>query len=644
MAGVGGGSCGSSSASLPNSIQSAHFFVEYNTVGAGLTAADYVTSLETSWVTEVDSFGWAAPPVRPSNPPPGNTYHVRIDTLSSGLYGFATTSGTHAGSVGNNPNTPWNEGDAGASCIVLNRNYTGFPSAPQAALDSTTAHEFHHSIQYGYGALSGPNTPDDIFVEGGATWTEDAVFDNANDNYNYLWPQFHDSMGAYNASPYPYWITFRGLTERFGLGAGLDEQVMQDFFEETSKGTGNNLTAMQTALANKGTTLADAYHAYGVAVKFNRACGGGYVYPYCFEEGPAYVAHAGPTGVHTTIPTVGGNATGSIEDNYALNWVQLPSGAGTYDVTLENTSTGGQLRASAVCDNGSGLQISALPAVVGAAGTTTLTGFNSTGCTSAVAVVTNQLQTAPNPGSSTLRSYRVSTTGGAPSPALSIGDAQVTEGAAATTTPLTFNVTLSPSSAQTVTAGYTTVAGTATAGTDFVATSGTVTFTPGQTTRPIVVTVNGDDADEADEQLTVVLSSPVNATILDGTGVGTILDDDGPPTGRTVSIADASASEGVGKNPSISFTLTASSPPLSKNDVVRVTFATSNGSAVAPGDYAASTGAVTFGVGQTTATIRIPIVNDTLTEGPETLTVTLSNPVGTSIVDGNATGTIIDND
>ncbi|HZG49173.1 MAG TPA: hypothetical protein VEY90_06595 [Thermoleophilaceae bacterium] len=114
--------------------------------------------------------------------------------------------------------------------MVLNRDYGGFPSVPQAALDATTAHELNHSIQYGYGALHGSNLPDDVFAEGGATWMEDEVHDAADDNHSYLWPTFSESMGDYDGSPYPYWITFRGLTERYGTGSAFGgEQVMQDF-------------------------------------------------------------------------------------------------------------------------------------------------------------------------------------------------------------------------------------------------------------------------------------------------------------------------------------------------------------------------------------------------------------------------------
>src|SRR5690606_87361 len=122
--------------SLANSTSTTHFYVEYGTFGGGLSISDYTASLEEGWTTEVDSFGWAAPPVAPT-PAPGSKYHVRIDNLGSGLYGFVSSSGTHAGSVLNNPNTSWNEGDAYASCMVLNRDYSGFPSPPQASLDAT---------------------------------------------------------------------------------------------------------------------------------------------------------------------------------------------------------------------------------------------------------------------------------------------------------------------------------------------------------------------------------------------------------------------------------------------------------------------------------------------------------------------------
>jgi Calx-beta domain len=83
---------------------------------------------------------------------------------------------------------------------------------------------------------------------------------------------------------------------------------------------------------------------------------------------------------------------------------------------------------------------------------------------------------------------------------------------------------------QAVTVQYQTADGTAAAGSDYVARGGTLTFGPGETSKTVSVTVNGDSAVEGDETFFLDLSSPVNATILDGRGVGTIIDDDLPGT------------------------------------------------------------------------------------------------------------------
>jgi hypothetical protein len=404
------GSCSSATSSLPFESNSTHFHLEYGTIGGGLTISSYMTSLETAWTRQITQFGWAAPPVRASNPPPGNRYHVRIQNLGGGLYGFVSSAGAHAGFVGNNPNTPWNEGDAYATCMVLHSDYSAFPGGPQQALDATTAHEFNHSIQFGYGALSGPNEPDAIFIEGGATWMEDEVFDSANDNYNYLWPNFGMAMGNYTGSPYPYWITFRGITERYGTGtASAGEQVMQDFWEAISKGTAaNGIAALNTALIARGTNLNLAFHAYAIAVKFNKTCGGGFVHPYCFEEAAGYVGNAGATTVHGSILSVGNGYSGSIADSHAINWIRLPTGSSNYRVILQNTSGGGALRGSIVCETGSALNITPLPSVLGSGASASINSFNPSGCTSVVAVITNQ-STAT---ASTPRSYQLTT--GAP--------------------------------------------------------------------------------------------------------------------------------------------------------------------------------------------------------------------------------------
>ena len=89
-----------------------------------------------------------------------------------------------------------------------------------------------------------------------------------------------------------------------------------------------------------------------------------------------------------------------------------------------------------------------------------------------------------------------------------------------------FTVTLNQPSAGTVTVAYATANGTAIAPADYAAKSGTVTFSVGQTSARIGIVIKGDSANEPDETFNVLLSNPSGATIADGTGVGTILDDD----------------------------------------------------------------------------------------------------------------------
>jgi chitinase len=115
-----------------------------------------------------------------------------------------------------------------------------------------------------------------------------------------------------------------------------------------------------------------------------------------------------------------------------------------------------------------------------------------------------------------------------PQPTLAISDFTASEGANGTTKTFTFTVTLSAASGQTVTVNYATANNTATAGTtgDYIATSGSLTFTAGVVSRTISVTVRGDGTRESNETFFVNLSAASNASISDGQGLGTITNDD----------------------------------------------------------------------------------------------------------------------
>ena len=89
-----------------------------------------------------------------------------------------------------------------------------------------------------------------------------------------------------------------------------------------------------------------------------------------------------------------------------------------------------------------------------------------------------------------------------------------------------FTITLAVAIAEPVMVDYATADGTATAPSDYLAKSGTLTFQPGQTSKVITVSVKGDTEVEDDETFFVNLSNPMHGTIADGQGLGTILNDD----------------------------------------------------------------------------------------------------------------------
>ena len=152
-------------------------------------------------------------------------------------------------------------------------------------------------------------------------------------------------------------------------------------------------------------------------------------------------------------------------------------------------------------------------------------------------------------------------------PKASVADATVTEGSSGSKN-LVFTVTLDKASTTPVTIAYATSNGTASAGSDYTAKSGTVTFAAGVTSQQISVPVLGDTAVESNETLTLTLSNPTGATIADGSAVGTITNDDvAPVVPPKVTISDATVTEGASGSKNLVFTVTldkaAAAPVLS---------------------------------------------------------------------------------
>ena len=221
---------------------------------------------------------------------------------------------------------------------------------------------------------------------------------------------------------------------------------------------------------------------------------------------------------------------------------------------------------------------------------------------------------------------------------LAIHDVTVTEDSGSAV----FRVSLSRENNEVVTVDYSTFDGTATAGSDYTATSATLTFEPGETRKTIPVEVLDDDEVEGDEILTVRLSDARNATLGAAEATGTIRDDDTDeqrPSGRPeLVIHDVAVAENAG---SAVFRVGLSAE---SDQAVTVAYRTSDWTATAGADYTATNGTLVFQPGETRKAIAVPVLDDSEEEGDETFTMRLSDVRNATLVDPEGTGTIRDDD
>ena len=228
-------------------------------------------------------------------------------------------------------------------------------------------------------------------------------------------------------------------------------------------------------------------------------------------------------------------------------------------------------------------------------------------------------------------------------PGVTVANATVAEPGTGTTSAV-FAVTLSKASATPVSVGYATANGTATAGADYTATSGTLSFAAGVTSQQISVPILRDTLTEPTETFTVTLSNPTGATLTTAKATGTITDTPPTPTPPTVTPPGVTVANVTVAEPGTGTTSAVFAVTLSKASAtpVSVGYATANGTATAGADYTATSGTLSFAAGVTSQQISVPILRDTLTEPTETFTVTLSNPTGATLTTAKATGTITD--
>jgi len=195
----------------------------------------------------------------------------------------------------------------------------------------------------------------------------------------------------------------------------------------------------------------------------------------------------------------------------------------------------------------------------------------------------------------------------------------------------TFTVTLSTASDSIVTVDYATRDSSAKSGSDYVGTSGTLSFEPGELTKTIDVLISGDEVYEPDEIFRLSLSNPSNADLDVSGGVikgyealFTITNDDLSqlPTIR-IDPPNASLYEGNSDVGKATFTVTLST---ASDSIVTVDYATRDSSAKSGSDYVGTSGTLSFEPGELTKTIDVLISGDEVYEPDEIFRLSLSNP------------------
>jgi len=198
-------------------------------------------------------------------------------------------------------------------------------------------------------------------------------------------------------------------------------------------------------------------------------------------------------------------------------------------------------------------------------------------------------------------------------------------------TATTLNITVNRTTGTTgeVHVDYATANGTATAGSDYTATSGTLVWLNGETgSKTIPVTILDDSIEESDETFAVNLSNPTGgARLQQATTTVTIQDNDANPGQLRFTVSTRDVSEAAA---TVQVDVERFGGSLG---AVSVQYATSPGTALAGSDYTTTAGTLNWPTGdKTTRSFSIPIANDTIHEADEYFTVTLSNPGGGAVL------------
>ena len=253
---------------------------------------DYVENMASVFQTVIDNeiteFGFTQPPSDGwytfNDNGGSDAYDIYIKSLGAEYYGFVRSEFKANNYSGDNENSAVVEINARTSFMEMRNKYDGFHLGETESIMVTAAHEFFHAIQYGYDYF---NNNDVWMLEATATWIEDEVYDEVNDNYQYLLSWFAETYTAldeYSFHVYGSFIFFRYLSEHIdGVNTILRifDYSLSNTFENTI-----SFTSIEDALNGYNTNFDNEFKNFIMAnLLLNNS---DEAEPYTYEEAIAY--------------------------------------------------------------------------------------------------------------------------------------------------------------------------------------------------------------------------------------------------------------------------------------------------------------------------------------------------------------------
>lgn len=215
-------------------------------------------------------------------------YDIYIMQLGTNLYGYTQWEFLASENSGDNEYSAVQEKNASTSYLVMRNNYDPFPYSELESIQVTAAHEFYHAVQFGYDGWEAT-----WLLEATATWMEDEVYDDINDNYQYLKEWFDESHLAlnYDSGPHWYgsWIFFRYISEHVG-GRSTVREILEEGVRYDSRQPGDHsIRTIDAALRRLASSFRKAFASMVIAnvlLSSDRIVG-----EYSYEEADDYRAH-----------------------------------------------------------------------------------------------------------------------------------------------------------------------------------------------------------------------------------------------------------------------------------------------------------------------------------------------------------------